>query len=144
MPHTTAPPAAPPPVAPRLAPLRVLVVDDFPDGRASTRLLIELWGYDCREAADGPAALAVAADFRPDVVLLELDLAGLDGLAVGRRMRADPATAGAVIVALTCRGRPADMEATRAAGFDCHLLKPVPPERLLQLIRRHHAGGRPG
>src|SRR5947209_5383930 len=69
------------------SPLRVLVVEDCPDARDTTALLLQAWGCDTSVAADGPAALGAVADHRPDVVLLDLGLPGMHGLEVARRLR---------------------------------------------------------
>ncbi len=119
-------------------PLRVLVVDDYPDTRAALRILLRLWGHDSREAADGPCALRTARDFRPDVALLDLGLPGdIDGCEVARRLRSDEALRGVLLIAITGFGREADVERCREAGFNDHLLKPFDPEQLKSLLGRH-------
>src|SRR5258708_26066193 len=69
------------------APLRVLIVDDSADMCASTAMLVKMWGFDARVAGDGPTALADAAEYHPDVVLLDLGMPGMDGYEVARRLR---------------------------------------------------------
>jgi CheY-like chemotaxis protein len=120
----------------RLSPrrLRVLVVDDFPDVRSLLSLLLRLWGYEVRLAADGPEALRCAGEFGPDVVILDVGLPGMDGCEVARRLRRDPRTRGAVLVALTGLDAAEGGERCRAAGFDHHLAKPFAPEALRQLL----------
>ena len=114
--------------------LRVLVVDDLPDARASLRLLLGLWGHEIREAADGPSALREAADFRPDVVLLDIGLPGLNGFEVARRLRQQPALRKAVLVAMTGYGRESDRQRSQEAGFDHHLVKPGDFGKVLQIL----------
>jgi CheY-like chemotaxis protein len=124
---------SPPPARPR--PLRVLVVDDSPDLRLSTCALLGLWGHDAREAPDGPAALEAADAFRPEVVLLDLRLPGMDGFAVARQLLRLPHLARPRLVAVTGYGQEDDVARARAAGFDLLLVKPVEPEELRLQLR---------
>jgi signal transduction histidine kinase/CheY-like chemotaxis protein len=129
--------AAPPP-------RRVLVVDDNVDVAASLARFLELTGHDVRTAHDGPAALdAVRAD-RPEVVLLDIGLPGMDGYEVARRLRELLATAGVVLVALTGYGQEGDRRRSREAGFDHHLVKPVDPAALQELLASPGTPGRSG
>jgi CheY-like chemotaxis protein len=109
---------------------RVLVVEDNPDGLEALLALLELLGYATAGAADGPAAIETAAQFRPEIVLLDLGLPGMDGYEVAGALRADPAQAGVVLVALTGWGAEKDRTRTAEAGFDHHLTKPVDPDDL--------------
>jgi CheY-like chemotaxis protein len=115
-------------------PLRVLVVDDCPDTRASLRLLLRLWGHDTREAGDGPSALRLAGEFRPQAVLLDLALPGLNGYEVARQLRLLEGLAGALLLATSGFGEVRDLEQSRAAGFDGHLLKPLDLGELERLL----------
>jgi CheY-like chemotaxis protein len=123
------------------SPLRVLVVDDWPDTAESMAVLLRLWGHDVRIAHDGPAALAVAAVYRPDVVLLDVGLPGMDGYQVAQQMRNDPRLREAFLISLTGYGQDSDLWRSREAGCDRHLLKPVDPEVLERLLaaRREEA-----
>src|SRR5581483_1115648 len=97
---------APTGVAPRAAsPVRVLVVDDNADAADSLSALLRAVGHDVRVAHAGPAALDVAAEFRPAVVVLDVGLPGMDGCEVARRLRAIPGTAGVRLIALTGYGQ---------------------------------------
>ena len=87
-----------------------------------------------RVAHDGPAALAVAEAFRPEVVLLDIGLPGMDGYEVARRLRGRPEFERALIVALTGWGQEADVRAVQGGGFDHHLVKPADPEAILELL----------
>jgi two-component system, OmpR family, response regulator len=115
-------------------PLRVLVVDDSPDMRATLRILLGLWGHEVREAGDGHAALGLAATFRPDAVLLNIGLPGLDGYEVARRLRRLPGLGGVLLIAITGYGTDQHVTACRAAGLDHHLLKPFDPVELERLL----------
>ncbi|HEY8359819.1 MAG TPA: ATP-binding protein, partial [Ramlibacter sp.] len=124
---------------------RVLVVEDNVDGREMLVALLEILGYEVAAAADGPQALERAAAFTPQVVLLDLGLPLMDGIEVCRRMRAQPALAGAYILALTGWGAERDRARTAEAGFDAHLTKPMEPQALQQALARYTAAGpRPG
>jgi CheY-like chemotaxis protein len=116
-------------------PVDVLIAEDDDATRLGLRVLLEGQGYTCAEAADGPQAVSLARRRLPRCVLLDLALPGLDGLAVARRLRADPRTAGARIHAVTGRSGPTDREEARRAGCETFLLKPVEPEAILGLVR---------
>jgi CheY-like chemotaxis protein len=121
--------------------LRVLVVDDNVDAAVSlARLLARLYGQEVRVAHDGPEALSLAGEFRPDVVLLDIGLPGMDGNEVARRLRERPECEGTLIVALTGWGQEADVERSRAAGFDHHLVKPANPDAILDLLTKTGKG----
>jgi len=117
------------------APLRVLVVEDYPDTRRTLRLLLRSWGHDVREAADGPEALRVAAEFCPEVTLLDLGLPGLDGLEVARRLQGPGPSPRPLLVALTALTDPAHVREALAAGFDHFFNKPCEPGQLDFLLR---------
>ncbi|MFL6261580.1 MAG: ATP-binding protein [Thermoanaerobaculia bacterium] len=113
---------------------RVLVVDDNRDAAESLETLLQLWGHRARSAQDGPQALALMAELQPEIVLLDIGLPGMDGYEVARRMRELPAGKSALIVAVTGYGRNSDRLQSHQAGFDHHLVKPVQPEVLQELI----------
>ncbi|MGK3987725.1 ATP-binding protein [Sorangium sp. So ce136] len=113
---------------------RILVVDDNPDVAESVRMLLEAMGYSVFVARNGPAALEAAPGFRPDVVLLDIGLPGMDGYEVARRLRRQAGLERALLVALTGYGQEEDRRRSRAAGFDHHLVKPVSRATLQALI----------
>jgi two-component system CheB/CheR fusion protein len=115
---------------------RILVVDDSTDGRESMAELLRLAGYDVAEAADGPGAIQIAADFRPDVVLLDIGLPGMDGFEVARRLRELPETRAVTLIALTGFGQPDMLHRSKEVGFDHHLVKPVLLDVLAPLLPR--------
>jgi two-component system CheB/CheR fusion protein len=115
---------------------RVVVVEDNADSREALCALLEAAGYDCRSAGSGRAALALVSEFAPEVVILDLGLPEVDGFEIARRIRADPRHAGACLVALTGYGQATDRKASLQAGFDEHVVKPVQPDRLLDLLAR--------
>jgi CheY-like chemotaxis protein len=116
---------------------RVLVVDDCRDTAESLAILVRLWGHEAQVAHDGPAALAAALRQRPDIVLLDLALpGGLSGYDVAQELRRRPGGTALLLVAVTGLGLTQDLERSRAAGFDVHLLKPVEPDALQDLLDR--------
>ena len=114
--------------------LRVLVVDDNVDTATSLALLLRDLGDDVRTAHDGPAALEVALDYRPDVALLDIGLPGLDGFEVAKRMRQQPVLQKSVLVAMTGYGKELDRQRSQEAGFDHHLVKPIKFERVQRIL----------
>ncbi|MDG3002267.1 hybrid sensor histidine kinase/response regulator [Paludisphaera mucosa] len=114
--------------------LSVLVVDDNADTAWTTALSLELLGHVAAVAHDGPAALEAARSARPEVVLLDIGLPGMDGHQVARALRGD-GFSDTLIVALSGYGRDEDRERSRAAGFDHHLVKPVDLDALAALLR---------
>jgi PAS domain S-box-containing protein len=113
---------------------RILVVDDNRDSADSLATLLRLFGNDVRTSYNGRQALAVAAIYRPDLVLLDLGLPGMDGFEVARQMRSLPDQGGTLIVAMTGYGTEEDRRQTSAAGFNAHLVKPVDIETLQELL----------
>ena len=104
---------------------RILIVDDNEDGAQSLAILLRLSGHDTHTAHDGVAALEAAERVRPDVVLLDIGLPGLNGYEVCRRIRQQPWGKNLVLVALTGWGKDEDRKKSAEAGFDSHLVKPV-------------------
>lgn len=114
---------------------RILLVDDNVDASAALAALLQFEGHDVRVAQDGPSALEAAAIYRPTVILLDIGLPGMDGYEVARRLRASPASADALIVAITGYGHAEAVARSRAAGFDRHMIKPIDPGVLLQTFQ---------
>ncbi len=113
---------------------RVLVVDDNADSAFSLSLLLNARGHDVRVAHDGPSAVAIAREHRPEVALLDLGLPGMDGCELAGRLRAQSESQLALLVAVTGYAHDAAREKARAAGFDHHLVKPVALSELLAVI----------
>jgi signal transduction histidine kinase/CheY-like chemotaxis protein len=113
---------------------RILVVEDNADSRDMLRVLLTLAGHEVHEAEDGPAAIAAAAAFDPDIALVDLGLPGADGYAVARAIRASASGQGIALVALTGYGSRENRERALADGFDAYLVKPVDPERLTEVL----------
>jgi PAS domain S-box-containing protein len=136
----TAPPAGETPVSSKSAvavdpkPLNVLVVDDNKDAANSLALLLRQAGHDTLTAYSGASALALASENVPDVVLLDLGMPELDGYDVARLIRKKRPLKHVRLIALTGYGRDDDRQRSQEAGFDAHLVKPVEPQKLRDLL----------
>jgi PAS domain S-box-containing protein len=117
---------------------RVLVVDDNEDAADSLATVLDLHGHETRTAYDGPSALAAAHAFAPEVVFLDIGMPGMSGHEVARRLRDDPALAGAFLVAPTGWGGQDDKRRTREAGFNFHLTKPVDVAAVEDVLAQCH------
>jgi len=117
-----------------LGPLCVLIVDDCKDTSASLAILVRLWGHEAHVALDGPAALQLAREVLPDVVLLDVGLVGMNGWEVAGRLRRLPGLDGVSLLVLSGFGTEEDVRRSREAGCDLHLVKPVEPEKLRRLL----------
>ena len=113
---------------------RVLVVDDNHDAADMLSAMLMGWGHDARPAYESETALALAEEFEPEIALLDLGLPGMDGYALGERLRSRPWACALVLVAVTGRGQEDDRARTRDAGFNDHLVKPVALEGLRSVI----------
>jgi CheY-like chemotaxis protein len=123
--------------------LQVLVVDDNRDGADTLAALVESAGYSVRVAYGGQQALDLAAQAPPDEALIDIAMPQLDGEEVARRIRAEPWGARNFLVAITGRGQAEDRQRTLASGFDRHLVKPVDPEQIVDMLAdRCHRTGR--
>ena len=116
------------------APRRILVVDDNHDSASSLAALLRAEGHTIEVAYDGERAVEAAAVFRPDAVLLDIGLPGMSGLEACRAIRSQAGNERILIAALTGLGQQEDQLRSKEAGFDAHLVKPVPHERLVQLV----------
>jgi len=104
---------------------RILIVDDNVDAAETLALLLRAGEHEVRLSRDGIAAIESARHFRPDVVLLDIGLPGLNGYEVARRLRSDPATKQTLLVAVSGYGQEEDRKRSEQSGFDHHLIKPV-------------------
>jgi len=113
---------------------RILVVDDNHDSAEMLAAMLTAWGQQARVAFDGLSALAAGRDFRPHVVLMDIGMPAMDGYETARLLRAEAWGQEATLIAVTGWGQESDLQRTREAGFEHHLLKPVAPRRLRMLI----------
>jgi CheY-like chemotaxis protein len=119
---------------PAITPRRVLVVDDSVDACESLAAVVQMLGHVSATAFDGPQAVAVAAAFHPELILMDITLPGLSGYEAAELIRAQPGGEGIVLVALTGWGRDEDRRDTLAAGFQHHVVKPIDFGVLRQLL----------
>lgn len=121
-------------VATATRPLRVLVVDDNADTVLSFSILLRASGHDVFTACDGPSAVQAASNYRPDAVLLDIGLPGLNGYEVAKRIRQQPEGADIVLIALTGYGQDTDRELSAQAGFNYHLVKPARLDKVKEIL----------
>ncbi len=119
---------------------RVLIVDDNPINLKLVAYLVKASGYEVDTAVDADAALAAIAAHRPRVILMDLQLPGVDGLELTRRLKQDPATREIAIIAVTAYAMKGDQEKAFEAGCDDYVTKPIDTRALPQLIARHAKG----
>ena len=110
---------------------RILMVEDSEDNRQIIRDLMESVGYDLIEAEDGAAAVAMATEHRPDLILMDIQLPVMDGYEACRRIKADPELRHIPIIAVTSYALSGDETKTKAAGCDAYVAKPFSPRQLL-------------
>jgi CheY-like chemotaxis protein len=120
---------------------RVLIVDDNPTNLKLVAYLVKAHGYVVDTAADAEAALAAIAANRPRVILMDLQLPGIDGLELTRRLKADPATRDIKIIAVTAYAMKGDQEKAREAGCDDYVTKPIDTRALPELVAKYAKGG---
>ncbi|MEO8654918.1 MAG: response regulator [Ramlibacter sp.] len=116
------------------APGRILVVDDLAASAETLMTLLEMEGFEVRIASEGRAALEIAEQFRPDVVLLDIGLPGMNGFEVAHRLRAQPESRDALMIALTGYGEAESRLRSAQAGFDFHMVKPADVNLLLTML----------
>jgi PAS domain S-box-containing protein len=115
----------------------ILVVDDNVDGANTVAEILKMLGHEVAVVHDGLAAVATASEMKPDIVLLDIGLPGIDGYEAARRIRAREDTRRTVLVALTGWGQEKDKQRAIEAGFDEHLVKPVGLDRLMEIFARY-------
>lgn len=114
--------------------LRILIVEDNVDSAETLQMLLALLGYDARTAHNGAAALALAREWSPQVVLCDIGLPDMDGHQLARGLRALAETRTAFLVALTGHGLDEDRARARDAGFDGFQVKPMDPDALQTML----------
>lgn len=127
-------PRAEPEGPPPSAPLRVLVVDDNVDSAETIGFVLQRMGHQIRTEYDGLRAIAAADAFRPDLILLDIGLPGMNGHEVAREIRQTPWGGTTTIIAVSGWGEEADRQQSRAAGFDHHVVKPLDYDAVKRLM----------
>ena len=119
----------------------VLLVEDNEDNRIIYSTVLRHVGYDVIEAQDGVQAIALARSARPDLILMDISIPGIDGWEATRILRLDPGTSAIPIIALTAHALPDDREKAVQMGFTSYLAKPVEPRTVVAEVRRFIGGG---
>jgi CheY-like chemotaxis protein len=125
---------------------RVLVVDDYLEAAEALQMLLNADGFECRALEDPFAVCGMACEWQPFAIVLDINMPGLYGLELARRLRANASTSDMLLVACTAFASREDRARAKAAGFDAHCAKPLTPERLLRLLESAaalHAVGPP-
>ncbi len=115
----------------------ILIVDDNPVNLKLIRVLLSSEGYDVRTATDAEEAMASLESFQPRLILMDLQLPGMDGLELTRRLKADPATRDTIILALTAYAMKGDEEKALNAGCDGYLAKPIDTRALPGVVEEY-------
>jgi two-component system cell cycle response regulator DivK len=118
---------------------RVLVVDDNAQNLKLARVTLTIEGYETHTAADAEEALTALASFKPRLILMDLQLPGMDGLQLTRQLKRDPAMRNIVIIALTANAMKGDDLKCLAAGCDGYMSKPIDVEALSKMVAEHIA-----
>ena len=116
---------------------RVLIVEDDEDNRRIVSKILTLDGFDVAEAADGQEALTMTRDWKPDLILLDLGLPGLNGWEVAKQLKADRDSCRIPTVALTAFAMRGDEEQARAAGCDDYISKPARPAEIRDIVHKY-------
>jgi two-component system cell cycle response regulator DivK len=122
---------------------RILVIEDNPANLKLASFLLGNVGHTVLSAVDAEAGLKLARAELPDLILMDIQLPGMDGLAATVQLKQDPVTAGIPVIALTALAMKADQEKTRAAGCDAYLVKPLRYQELYAVIDTQLARGKP-
>ena len=116
-------------------PKKILVVEDTEDNRQILRDLLGMAGYDMVEAHDGAEGVAMAAEHRPDLILMAIQMPVMDGYEATRQIKANPELKAIPIVAVTSYALSGDEQKTRDAGCDAYIAKPYSPRQMLAKVR---------
>ena len=114
---------------------KILVVEDTEDNRQILRDLLGMAGYDLIEANDGAEGVAMAAQHRPDLILMDIQMPVMDGYEATRRIKADPDLKAIPVIAVTSYALSGDEDKARAAGCDDYIAKPYSPRQMLAKVR---------
>jgi len=121
----------------------ILIVDDNPDNLTLLSFLLAKRGYEVRSVSSAQEALNALLSFRPRLILMDLQMPGMDGFELSRRIKTDPTTRGIVILAVTAYAMKGDEQKARAAGCDGYVTKPIDTRALPQLVAAYLAGTPP-
>lgn len=119
---------------------RLLLIEDNENNRYLATFLLRARGWQVIHAADGPSGIALAAEVAPALILLDIQLPGMDGYEVARALKADPALAAIPIVAVTSYAMLGDRDSALAAGCQGYIEKPIDPETFVDRVEQHLRG----
>lgn len=119
---------------------RILLIEDNAQNRYLVSFLLQARGWEMEQAEDGPTGVARAREVNPALILLDIQLPGMDGYAVARALRADPRLAHTPIVAVTSYAMPGDRERSLAAGCNGYIEKPIDPQTFTDEVERYVKG----
>lgn len=119
---------------------RILVMEDNPINLELMTYLLHAWGHETLSAVDGASGIEMAMRERPDLIVCDIEMPGIDGYEVARRLKADPALAGVPVVAVTAFAMVGDRDKALQAGFDAHFAKPIDPSRFVADLARFLPG----
>jgi two-component system cell cycle response regulator DivK len=117
-------------------PHKILIVEDNENNRSLLWDILTFHDYEVSAAADGQEGVALARELMPDLILMDIQMPGMDGMTAGGILKGDPATSGLKIIALTSFAMRGDQEKILAAGFDGYLSKPINTRELPGLVKR--------
>ena len=114
---------------------RILIVEDNPQNRLLVKDVLEFYGYEIMEAEDGQAGIEMAKKYKPDLILMDLQMPVMDGFTAGKIIRGDPDTKNIKMIAVTSFAMLGDKERVMEAGFDHYIAKPINTRELPDLIK---------
>jgi CheY-like chemotaxis protein len=117
-------------------PHKILIVEDNENNRSLFKDILTYHGYGVEVAADGQEGINLARQLKPDLILMDIQMPGMDGMTAGAILKADPETSGLKIIALTSFAMHGDVEKFLAAGFDDYLSKPIRTRELPGLVKQ--------
>lgn len=120
---------------------KILLIEDNEQNRYLATFLLERRGHVVVSAVDGPLGIEMAEDLRPDIILLDIQLPGMDGYAVAKALRTNPALKDTPIVAVTSYAMPGDREKALSSGCSGYMEKPIDPDTFADDIERQMTGG---
>lgn len=115
---------------------RILIVEDNPQNRLLLKEVLEFYGYEIMEAEDGQAGIEMAKKYKPDLILMDLQMPVMDGFTAGKIIRGDPDTKNIKMIAVTSFAMLGDKERVMEAGFDHYIAKPINTRELPDLVKR--------
>jgi two-component system cell cycle response regulator DivK len=121
---------------------KILIVDDNPSNLHLVKILLENGKYNLRTALNAKEAFAVLKDFHPQLILMDIQLPVMDGLAMTRKLRTDPKYNDVIIIAITAYAMRGDEEKALAAGCDGYIPKPIDTRTLLEVLAKYLREGR--